>query len=163
MASKVTNLELTICRMRDLLEAQDFDISTLLQSQHRLTNLLEQIDERHIKATKDEFYQLDFMSGDLIALSEAAEHQLTKLRSKCTYASIEKTFKKGIATIKEFHEWRNKHFMLAAAVAVLQQFVTAVSYQAMMTSLIEAEKDSNKFENVCLQAILSELKSNKKF
>lgn len=156
----VTKLALTLCRIRDLLE-NDFTKEKVVQSYYSIEKFMGDIDRQLKKAIKDEMYELDFMSADLIALADAAEMQLSKLRPSCTFKSIEKKFKKGIANVDEFNVWMSEHYVTTQAVAVLQQFVSGFSYQAMMTALIEAEKDSNKFENVCLEAILDELKSNK--
>ena len=158
--TKVTNLSLTMCRIRDLME-HEFDKVKIAQSLYKLEKFMGDIDRQLKKAVKDEMYELDFMAEDLVALSEAAESQLAKLRPQCTFKSIEKKFKKGICNIEEFKVWMQDHYITAQAVAILQQFATGVSYQAMMASLIEAEKESNKFENVCLEAILSELRNNK--
>ena len=98
--TKVTNLALTMCRIRDLME-HEFDKVKIVQSLYRLEKFMGDIDRQIKKAVKDEMYELDFMAEDLVILSEAAELQLAKLRPQCTFKSIEKKFKKGICNAEE--------------------------------------------------------------
>lgn len=158
--NKVTNLALNMCKIRDFLEQDEFDVVKFCSRYHNIEKFLYDVDRQISRALKDEFYQLDFTSEDMLALADVSQSIYNKIRHKCSFKCMENKVK-SMQDIKEFIAWQQEQKYWSHAVTSTQGMHSAFSYMALLVKMIEEQKKAESFEFACLDAILSILKEGK--
>lgn len=168
MRSKnVSNLASTMCAILDEIEVEEVNIKKICSIGMKIDKFMYDLDRQLKKKANDEFYELDFKSADLQAISTACEKHVNKLRSKCTYRSMRKTVNNmmideevGIPAEK-YHAWNASTCDLFYAVGVLHRLQCVSSFQAIVLDILEGEEEVNKIENVMLKALKDAVRKDK--
>lgn len=158
----VSNLALTVCAIRDLIEADELNMTKIQSYGPKIDKFLYDVDRQLKKKGADEYYKIDISSEDLQAIAEASEKKVNQLRPKCTYRSMRKALDKisveGKILAEPYMKWRDNIPPLFYVCGLLHRLQCVASYQATVLDVLEEEENSNKIENVMMNTLRNAIK-----